>query len=148
MRRPIMACALVAIVVTVAQPVGAIDDGFHGRYRIIARRVSGVCPNDSYRHQVNVRYVNGKVRQFGHPLSDSARRFRYGNRMRPRGFPWRHTRGNRFVLRYDMFTDSAHGFRHGLQGCKWRVHLVSIEMRPDLWSGRPDHEGSMRRLEP
>ena len=126
MRKAILAFVMVAIVAAAAQPASAIDEGFQGRYRIIAHHVSGYCRNESYRRLVDVRYVNERVRQFGHPHSDSARRFRYESTRRGRGFPWRHTRGNEYKLRYDMFTGRAVGFRHAPQGCTWRVHLIPI----------------------
>ena len=124
-RKAILAFVMLAIV-GAAQPAGAIDDAFRGRYRLIAHLVSGDCPRGDYRHPVRVRWVNGRVRQFGHPLSDSARRFRYKPDMRGRGFPWRHTRGQTFKLRYDMFTGKAVGFRRAPQGCRWHVRLVPI----------------------
>lgn len=126
MRKAIWAFATLAIVAA-AQPAVAIDDGFRGRYRLIAHDVSGVCRNDSYRRPVHVRFISGRVRQLSRPGSDTAMRFRYETSLRGLRFPWRHTRGNRFVLRYDMFTGRAVGFRQGVQKCKWRVHLVPID---------------------
>lgn len=126
MRKAILAFAMPAIVAA-AQPAVAIDDGFRGRYRLVAHDASGVCRNNSYRHPVRVRYVSGRVRQLSRPGSDPAIRLRYETTLGGLRFPWRQTRGNKFVLRYDMFTGRAIGFTHGLPKCKWRVRLVPID---------------------
>ena len=126
-RKAILAFVMVAIVAA-AQPAGAIDNGFRGSYRVIARQTDGDgCPTGDYRRRVLVHYINETVRQlrlFGNPLSDSARRFRY---VRGKPFPWQHRRGVPYKVRYDPATDSAVGVRGpGPQGCTWRVRLVPI----------------------
>lgn len=108
-----------------AKPAGAIDDGFQGWYRLHARLVQNPvnigCPSkEEYTHPVYVHYISGRIRQFGDPVSELARRFRY---VRGEEFPWQHTRGRKFVLQYDPSTDRAFGIKHGPQ-CIWGVHLI------------------------
>jgi hypothetical protein len=120
MRRPIL-LVVVAIVVAAAQPATAVDDGFQGRYRVIAQHLSGNCFGDSYTHRVEVRYISPTIRQFGFSPSDLVRHFKYVNGR------WRHTRGWRFVLDYDPATDTAVGVRGpGPEGCTWDVRIIPI----------------------
>jgi hypothetical protein len=64
MRKAILAFVVVAVVAA-AQPAGAIDDGFRGRYRLIAS--PHLCPGqDVYRHPARVRFVSGRIRELVH----------------------------------------------------------------------------------
>jgi hypothetical protein len=125
MRRSILAFAMMAIVVAASAPASARQNEFQGRYRLHARLVQTVenigCPVENYSRSVYVHYVSEKVRQFGDPVSDAARRFRY--RPGERG-SWHHTRGVNYRLDYDPATDSAVGTRHTPE-CIWGVRLVA-----------------------
>ena len=119
-----LALVMVAVVVAVAQPAGAVDDGFLGRYSLIAREKSrGTCPTRSFGRHVGVVDVNETVREIDpvHSTLGAKWRFRYVTGARS---PWR-TEGGWFVLRYSPRTDSAVGHMHGIQGdCRWHVKLV------------------------
>jgi hypothetical protein len=122
MRKSLLVFVMVAIVVAAAQPAGAIDDGFRGRYRLIGREISECFGNSPRR--VEVRYVDERHRRIDpvHSTRGAKWRLRY---VRGERFPWQ-TRGQGFVLRYRPRTDSAVGILHGLQGCTWRVRLVPM----------------------
>ena len=65
MRRSILAFVIVAIVVAAAQPAGAIDNGFRGPYRVIAREIPGhSCLIDTAWYRVRIRYVSERVRRY------------------------------------------------------------------------------------
>ena len=127
MRKAILAFVMVAIVVAVAQPAGAVDDGFRGRYRIIGRGGDDFCPFPSFRHRVHVRFVNERFREFVYPRYDSTKRFRYDG-LRP--FPWyqvlERPGASSIALRYRPRTGSADGFKSGGPQCTWRVRVVPI----------------------
>ena len=128
MRRSILAFVIAAIVVVVAQPAVAVDDGFRGRYRLIVRQIHGGCgPLKSYRREVHVRFVDERVREFARPDAKSAMDFSYD---KGKAYPWQHwhwhgsvERG--IVLRYDPATDSAEGLKYAPQ-CAWTVRLIPI----------------------
>jgi hypothetical protein len=118
MRKAILALVMVATAAA-AQPADAVDDGFRGRYRLLAR--AHLCPGrDDYRHPAKVRYISEGVRELVHAGRFWSGRFRY---VRGRRFPWRRDDGG-FVLRYRPGTDSAVGIRH--EDCWRRVRLVPI----------------------
>jgi hypothetical protein len=124
MRKAILAFVMVAIVAA-AEPAGAIDNGFRGRYRLIARERSGSsCPGDSsYRHPARVLFVSERVRELAHAGRVWGGRFRY---VRGERFPWQ-ANGGRYVLRYKRRTDSAVGIKQGVQtDCHYRVRLVPL----------------------
>ena len=128
MRRSIPALVMVAIVVTAAQPAGAVDNEFRGWYQITARQTLSGCPKADYERRLRVIWVNDRERQFG-PYRrhvsydfDAARHFIY---VSGKYFPWQKAQGGRFVLRYDPATDSAVGVRRGPR-CRWPVRLVPI----------------------
>src|SRR6266545_3531050 len=103
MRRAILTCVIVATVVAVAQPAGAVDNGFRGRYLLIARQTGdSQCDLGSYRHRVRVRFVNPTVRVIRRVHTDSRRRLEY---VRGERFPWQDP-NDAFQLRYDRTTDS------------------------------------------
>ena len=111
----------------VARPAAAVDDGFRGWYQIIARGAG--CPVEGYTRRTRVHHAEMEL-QFGpyarYVNNDfaAARTFRY---VSGKYYPWQHTRGSRFVLRYDPSTDTAVGIRGPLpQGCTWHVRLVPI----------------------
>lgn len=123
MRKAILAFVMLAIVAA-AQPAGAIDNGFRGRYRLIAREEPGsYCQDSSYRHPARVRFVSARVRELAHAGRVWGGRFRY---VRGERFPWQANHG-RYVLRYRRRTDSAVGIKQGVQtDCHYRVRLVPI----------------------
>jgi hypothetical protein len=125
MRKAILAFVMVAIVVAAAQPAGAVDDRFRGWYRLVAREAPGAtCRSNSYGHRIHVRYVNEKVRDLRQPRADTAHRFRYVPVER---FPWQgELRHRAAALQYDSATDTAVGFRSGLEGCRYRLRLIPI----------------------
>ena len=133
MRRAVLASVMVAAVIAAAQPAGANDDGFRGRYRLIARQArSGACgPLASYRREVHVRSLGDWFRQFARPDAKGPMVFRYRSEDR---FPWQHTHNlyGGFKLRYDPATDSAEGVKYRRHlgrrrsRCRWRVRLVPI----------------------
>ena len=108
-----------------AQLAVAVDDGFQGRYRLIAHQLSGqsFC-NADYARRVRVRYVNETTRDFYHPRADTTTRFRYVDGAI---FPWQGVLDHRDAeLRYDPATDTALGSRDGFGGCRYRLRLVPI----------------------
>lgn len=128
MRNAILAFAIVAIVVAAAQPAGAVDDGFRGRYRIIAYGGSTWCPYSTFSHRVHVRFVNERARGFVYPRHESTKRFRY---VRGEDLPWQQQMGERpgassIALRYRPRTDSAFGTKRRGPMCLWRVRVVPI----------------------
>jgi hypothetical protein len=124
MRRAILAFVMVAIAAA-AQPAGAVDDGFRGWYRLVAREAPGAtCHSNSYGHRIHVRYVSARVRDLRQPRADTAHRFRY---VRGERFPWQGELRHRAAeLRYDPATDTSVGSRSGLQGCRYRLRLVPV----------------------
>ena len=129
MRKAILAFVMVSVVVVSAQPAAAVDDGFRGWYRIIARQtLQSGCPKGDYERRTRVHHAEEMELQFGpyarHVNNDfaAARIFRYKS---GKYYPWQHTRG-RFVLRYEPATNSAVGVRYGAAECRWQVRLVAI----------------------
>ena len=121
MKKAILAFVMVAVVAA-AQPAGAIDKGFRGPYRVILREsASHSCPTDTAWYRVRIRYVSERVRRYDRFAPGSGRPLRYVGGVR---LPWHG--GPRVKLRYHGRTDSAVGVQHGLQGCSWRLRLVSI----------------------
>lgn len=136
MRKAILAFVMMAMVVAAAQPAGAVDDAFRGRYWVIGRDGDVFCSLPSFRHRVRVRFVNESAREFVYPRYDSTKRFRY---VRGEHLPWEQQMGDRpgassIALRYRPRTDSAVGTKWGGPQCNWRVRLVPI------WS--PSAEGT------
>lgn len=121
MRMAILAIVL-AIVVAVAQPAAAVDVGFQGWYRVNGRTW---CPGAD-RDRVQVRYVSEGVRYLAHAGLVWSGRLRYVDGER---FPWQTTNDDpfRYELRYDPATDTAVGFKYGLEGRTCRVRLVPID---------------------
>ena len=118
MRKAILALLMVASVAA-AQPAGAIDEGFRGRYRLIAD--THLCPGqDQYRHPVRVRYVSGRVRELVHAGRMWSGRFTY---VPGRRLPW-HREDGLFALQYRPRIDSARGIIR--ESCWWHVRLVPI----------------------
>ena len=116
MRRTI-ACMAVLLWAAAAQPAGAIDGGFHGRYRVIER---ATCHSGTQRYRVHIRYVSERVRRYDRiPAIGAGSRLRYERGER---FPWQ----GRVKLRYHRRTDSAVGITHHPQSCNWRLRLVPI----------------------
>lgn len=122
MRRAILAFGILAIVAA-AQPAGAIDTGFSGRYRLFAHKQSSDCPGrDRYRTRVEVLYIDERVRKIVARHKEAwGGRFGYVGRD---AFPWQ-TNDGRFELRYERRTDSVVGIKDGLQECRWTVRLIS-----------------------
>lgn len=127
MRKSILAFVMMAVVVAAAQPAGAVDDGFRGRYRVIGRDGDPWCSVHTFRHRIHVRFVNERVREFVYPRYDSTKRFRYDGR---KPFPWQQVLerpgASSIALRYRPRTDSADGSKWGGPQCTWRVRLVPI----------------------
>ena len=100
--------------------IAAVDEGFRGRYRVIA--LDGGCSYQPSWYRVRIRYVSERVRTYDRYAPGSGRPLRYvpGER-----FPWQ---GDAPVeLRYDPPTDTAIGIQHAPQcGGGWRVRLVPI----------------------
>lgn len=121
MRMAILAIVL-AIVVAVAQPAGAVDHGFRGWYRVNGRTW---CPGAD-RDRVLVLYLSETRRYLAHAGFVWSGRLRY---MLGRRFPWQTTNNGPFSyeLRYDPATDTAVGFKYGLEGRTCRVRLVPID---------------------
>ena len=119
-RKAIRAFVMVAIAAA-AQPAGAIDKGFRGPYRVLAReRPSYTCGADTHRYRVHIRHVSERVRRYDRFAPGWGRPLRYvlGER-----FPWQ----GRVELRYDRRTDSAVGLQHAPEGCSWRLRLAPID---------------------
>jgi hypothetical protein len=107
-----------------AQSAGAIDEGFRGWYRVI-RRGDGYCEG-GVRDRVQVRYIDEGVRYLAHAGLVWSGRLRY---MPGERFPWQTigTDPRRFEFRYNPSTDTAIGFRYGLQGSTRCVRLIRID---------------------
>ena len=120
MRKAILAVIMFVTVMGATEPAGAIDDGFRGRYRLITRTITGICPDT--RQLARVRFVSATVRKLRHagPWGSGFHHER-GER-----FPWQSGDGE-YVLRYRRRTDSAIGTLHHIQGCTWRVRLVPVD---------------------
>ena len=119
MRRAILAFVMVAVVAA-AQPAGAVDNGFRGPYRVIAREIPGhSCLTDTAWYRVRIRYVSERVRRYDRFAPGSGGTLRY---VRGKRFPWRAG----VELRYDPATDSAVGRDIAPQGCWRRLRLVAI----------------------
>lgn len=121
MRRSILACVVVAIVVAAAQSVGAVDEGFRGRYRVTA--LDDGCGFHFSWYRVRVRYVSERVRTYDRFAPGSGWPLRY---VRGERFPWRRQGGSLVELRYDRRTNTAIGIQQGPQCPRWRVGLVPI----------------------
>lgn len=104
-----------------AQLAGTVDEGFRGRYRVIA--LDGGCSYQPTLYRVRIRYVSERVRWFDRYASGSGRPLRYvpGER-----FPWQRRGGSLLELRYDQRTDTAVGTQGGPQCPRWPVRLVPI----------------------
>jgi len=111
---------MVAIVIAAAQPAGAIDNGFRGRYRVIAR---GACAFQPAWYRVRIRYVSERVRTYDRFAPGSGWPLRY---VRGERFPWQRQGGSLVELRYDRRTDTAVGILQGPQCPRLRVRLVPI----------------------
>jgi hypothetical protein len=131
MRKAILAFVMVAIVAA-GQPAVAIDEGFRGRYRVIA--LDDTCGFHSSWYRVRIRYVSERVRTYDRFAPGSGRPLRYvpGER-----FPWQRQGGSLVELRYDRRSDTAIGIQQGPQCPRWRVRLVPIDRDgPNLWLAR------------
>jgi hypothetical protein len=105
-----------------AQLAGAVDEGFRGRYRVIALDDGG-CGFHSSRYRVRIRYVSERVRTYDRYASGSGWPLRYvpGER-----FPWQKQGGSPLELHYDRRSGTATGIQQGPQCPRWRVRLVPI----------------------
>lgn len=121
MRKAILAFVMMTIVVAAAQPAGAIDNGFRGRYRVIAR---GGCAFQPAWYRVRIRYISERVRTYDRFAPGPGWPLRYvpGER-----FPWQRQGGSLVELRYDRRTDTAVGILQGPQCPRLRVRLVPID---------------------
>ena len=122
MRRAILAFVMVTAVIAAAQPAGAVDDGFRGRYRVIA--LDNTCGFHSSRYRVRIRYVSERVRTYDRYAPGPGRPLRYERGER---FPWQRQGGSLVEMRYDRRTGTAVGIHSGPQCPKWRVRLVPID---------------------
>ena len=104
-----------------AQSAGA-DDGFRGRYRVIALDDTCVFLN-SARYRVRIRYVSETVRTYDRFAPGSGRPLIY---VRGERFPWQRQGGSLVELRYDPRTNTAIGIQQGPQCRPWRVRLVPL----------------------
>jgi hypothetical protein len=103
MRNAILAFVMVAIVAA-AQPAGAVDEGFRGRYRVIA--LDGTCGFHSSSYRVRIQYVSERVRTYDRFAPGSGWPLRH---LRGERFPWQRQGGSLVKLRYDRRTDTAVG---------------------------------------
>jgi hypothetical protein len=108
-----------------AQPAAAVDEGFRGRYRVIA--LGGGCSFQPSRYRVRIRYVSERVRSLNRYASGHAsgpvRPLRY---VRGKYFPWQRQGGRLLELRYDPRTDTAIGVQQAPECPIWHVRLVPI----------------------
>jgi hypothetical protein len=105
--------------------MGAVDEGFRGRYLVIGHQIDGPCQSGGFENRVRVRYISQGVRYLARAglVWNGRLRFMPGER-----FPWQTNDDDPFwfELRYNPATDSAVGYRHGLQDCEWRVRFVRL----------------------